>query len=92
MTLHLVAAKNLPAVRGKFGLLAAYIGLDSADSVPFMIESLLQQIPTIPTFRKLGASRDDLEFIAAHAFQPLLTNNVVPLTQSDILNLLSSEI
>ncbi len=92
MTLHLVAEMNAAAVAPKFDLLATQLGLDDGGQVPGSILHLRQQATTIPTLRELGAGRAQLEEIATGAFQPLLKNNPVPMTEERIVGLLEPEI
>ena len=92
MTLHVIANLNKNVVKEKFDLLARYLGLRNADAVSDMIKEIRSEITTIPTFRELKANLDDLEFIAKGAFQPLMSNNPVPLNERQIVELLASEI
>ncbi len=92
MTLHLVAEQNAAVVAAKFDLLAVQLGLNDGREVPASILRLRQQATTIPTLRDLGARRGHLEEIAAGAFQPLLKNNPVLMTEERIIGLLEPEI
>lgn len=92
MTLHLIAEVNAPAVAAKFADLAAYLGLADGEEVPASIARLRQCVATIPTLRELGAGPGDLRKIAQGAFQPLLQNNPVELTEDRIVELLTPEI
>jgi alcohol dehydrogenase class IV len=92
MTLHLVAEMNADAVADKFTQLAAYLGLSDRHAVPASILELRAPVDTIPTLRELGASREQLEEVAAGAFEPLLRNNPVPMPAKRIVDLLEPEI
>jgi alcohol dehydrogenase class IV len=92
MTLHLIAEFNRDAVGTKFADLSAYLGLAGPSDIPRSIARLRETVTTIPTLRELEATPADLKAIAAGAFQPLLRNNPVPLTETAILRLLMPEI
>jgi len=92
MTLHLVAQVNAGVMKPTFTNLAAYLGLSGPEEVPASIGRLREQVTTIPTLRELGATPADLRRIAENAFQPLLRNNPVELTEERIVHMLTPEI
>jgi alcohol dehydrogenase len=88
ITLEHVAALNAPAVGGKFDVIAKLLGLSSGRDVPAEVARLKTHADTIPSLGDLGVGEDDLVRLAGGAFQPLLRNNPVVMTEDVIVDVL----
>lgn len=89
VTLPAIARLNVRALHRKFAEIARYLGLDSAEDIVNSIAALCRHVTTVPTLRALGATARDLELIAKTAYEPLLENNPVRLSEGDIVRLLT---
>ncbi|MGB8099201.1 MAG: iron-containing alcohol dehydrogenase, partial [Terracidiphilus sp.] len=88
VTLDLVARLNLRAVRQKYEVVCGPLSLRSPEQVPEYIASLRASTGCIPAFTGLGATPDDIGWIAENAFVPLLANNPVKLDAAVIRDVL----
>lgn len=88
ITLEHVADLNKLAARPKFEILAELLGLSSWEEIPLEISRLRKHATTIPSLGDLGVQESDLMAIADGAFQPLLRNNPVEMTQDVIIGVL----
>jgi alcohol dehydrogenase class IV len=90
VTLHHVAQLNEPAIHPKFAILAERLQLRDAAAVPQAVAALRAHITTIPTLKQLAASDDDLRTISETYFVPLMNNNPVQMTHSEIVQFLQT--